>query len=302
MLTTADVLGVLLGLGAACFQAGSYVASRRFLTECRPSSAALFGTSHLQMGVLSLLVLPFLLKFPTPSPSVWLFPLCATAFSYLAGQWLVFEALKHSDSSKVAPLLGLKIPILAVATVTVLDQPIAPAAWVAVGLCTAASFAIAPPTHLPSRNALVLTSLGCIGYCLSDLNIPKLVLALRGHVRSEVFTGVALCYLLCALPGFIVSAQQKILLDRRTHFFALPHALCWFLAMCCLFGCFHFIGVIPGNMLQSTRGIISVLAGVYLSNLGLLHLENMTGRTTLVTRLVAATVMGASICMYFYVK
>lgn len=49
-------------------------------------------------------------------------------------------------------------------------------------------------------------------------------------------------------------------------------------AMFFLFGCFGTIGVVYGNILQSLRGVISILVGFLIARMGFVSLEEKVGR------------------------
>ena len=80
--------------------------------------------------------------------------------------------------------------------------------------------------------------------------------------------------------------------------YALPWAVAWLAAMLFLFGCFDRIGVIFGNILQATRGIMSIVLGVAVAALGHLRLEQKVSRGVLVRRIVAAALMFTAIALY----
>ncbi len=294
--------GIAFGLLAALFQALSYVASRRFLTECRPASTLLFAASHLQMGAASLLALLFLWPSQLPAFQQIIWPLLGTSVSYLLGQWMLFRVLRQADSSQISPLLGFKVPMLALATAVVFDRAPSPIGWGAVILCTASGLIISPPHGLPQLRVLLLTALTCLGYCGSDLCIPILVRRLAPVSQNPVLLGVTLTYLFCGLVGLILCAHSGILRDARVQRFALPHATSWFLAMCCLFSCFAAVGVVAGNMLQASRGLLSIAIGMLITRLGLLHLDNLNSRRTLLQRGFGAIGMTAAILLYLYTQ
>jgi uncharacterized membrane protein len=293
-----QTLGIALGLGAGLLQAASYLGSRRFLTAEGTTPTQLFGLGHVQMGMATLVALPFLLPPQFPEHPSWLYYLLGSSLFYLCGQWLIFNALQHSDSSQVAPLLGFKIPILALFSSLLLGQGITPLGWLAVALCTTAGLLVSPPRGLPNLRVLALVGLGCLGYCGSDLCIPRLVHSLEPV--SEHASPLALCltYSFCSLVGLAVCIQRRVLTDLRRHRYALPYSVAWLLAMLCLFACFAQIGVVAGNILQSIRGILSVLLGMLISRAGLLHLENLNDKRIFRLRLAGAVLMTGAIVLY----
>jgi hypothetical protein len=58
------------------------------------------------------------------------------------------------------------------------------------------------------------------------------------------------------------------------------------------------VGAVFGNVVQSTRGIMSVVIGAVLAHLGWHELEQQVDRATLVRRIGAACLMTAAIAVY----
>jgi hypothetical protein len=58
------------------------------------------------------------------------------------------------------------------------------------------------------------------------------------------------------------------------------------------------VGVVYGNILQSTRGLISLGLGAASVKLGLLHLESKTSRSVFARRLIATSMMTAAVVLY----
>ena len=79
---------------------------------------------------------------------------------------------------------------------------------------------------------------------------------------------------------------------------ALPFAATWLLSMVFLYACFAFVGPVFGNILQSTRGIISIVLGAGLARLGLEHLEQKVSRPVLRQRIGAAILMCAAVWLF----
>jgi len=298
-LSATTTAGLLFGLGAAFFHACSYVASRRFFSACGKDTTLLFGFSHLHMGVFSVVLFPLLLPGkPLPPIGGWWYFMLGTAGFYMTGQWLMLHTLRHTDSSKVAPLLGLKIPVVAMISAVFLGDPPTAWGWVAVFLCTAAALSISPPTGMPELRVLGLVILTCGGYCMSDIFIPLFVRSFDSVSSFPAPFAVCLVYIVCGVVGVGTSWRSGKIRDRRVHLYAFPHAVSWILAMVCLFACFALIGVVPGNMLQSTRGIMSVVMGLWLTRAGLMHLDDVSGKGVFIRRLGGACAMAGAIVLF----
>jgi hypothetical protein len=68
--------------------------------------------------------------------------------------------------------------------------------------------------------------------------------------------------------------------------------------MIALYACFGLINVVFGNVIQSTRGLISVLVGAHLAGLGMVHLEQVTPRSVFARKLLAAAMMTGAITIF----
>ncbi|MFO7820581.1 MAG: EamA family transporter [Lentisphaeria bacterium] len=296
------IIGILCGLGAAFFQACSYFASRSFLHHCTRRSRVLFGIGHLQMGIAAFAAFPFLLDGPLPPVSEWWLQLAATSGFYLTAQRLLFLSLKKTDSSVVAPLLGLKIPLLGIISVLFLGDSLPAGAWAAVVLCTAAAFLVSPPRGLPEFRGLLLILLTCLGYCGADIFIPRLVERIAPASDYPILLGVSMTYMVCGVIGVITAWHQKAFQVRHVQRHALPYAVTWLTGMCFLFAAFSTVGVIFGNMLQSTRGLISVMIAALVLRLGWEGLETRTTRRIFWLRLGGAVLMTGAIVLYYLAK
>jgi drug/metabolite transporter (DMT)-like permease len=297
--TTLETIGILSGLAAAVCHSVSYLFSRLFVIQRQSAVMRLLVAAHLIMGVMSLVLLPFVWTAELPPLRNYVLPLFGAAFFYLAGQAGLFFMVKRTDSSRVAPLLGFKIVILALLVVLFMGQHLKLQQWLAVILSVAATLALSQTGGaLPLRTILWLATT-CTAYSLSDLSIAGLVkgLAPLSPLRASI-VGVCFSYILCGMAGLILlpwSGGAHVWDDWR---YALPFAAAWMLAMVFLYVCFGLIGPVYGNILQSTRGIISIFIGAYLARIGMEHLEQKVSRWVLLRRVAAAILMCVAIWLF----
>lgn len=298
--------GIVIGLGAALAQSLSYLFTRLYVIRQPSAAFRLLVQGHLAMAVMSGAILPFCWPEVCPPVRQFIWPLVGACAFYLLGQLSMFITLRAAEASRISPLLGLKILILAVVTSLAMwlvpwlpiGKHLALGQWLAVGLSVWAALLLrAVGGHLPWR-AMFWVLVSCILYSFSDLCIKALVESLRevGSTRA-VFLGTCFTYILCGVMALAAlpwsGAGQKG--DLR---WAIPWAVSWLGAMFLLYGCFFISGVVFGNILQSTRGLISVLLGVAVAKLGHLHVEQKLPRRILVRRVAAAMLMFAAICLY----
>jgi len=301
------IIGIITGLLAALCQSLSYLVTRHYVQKRSVAGASrqLLVLGHLWMGVFSLLVLPFVWH-GTLADVVRVLP--AVGYSgvfYLAGQFALLIALKHTEPSRVSPLLGFKIIVLAVMASFVVQPHAAGTVgltlmqWSGVALCCIAVVALNFSGNRLRRRAIVAIAFACVVYSLSDWNITILVKQIEAFAPKTVapFYAAALTYLLTGLIAlaFLPACDFRDKLAWRD---AAPWAAAWFLAMIFLYTCFGLIGPVLGNILQSSRGLISILLGSLFVHLGHLHIEPFLGRSVFLRRLAAGVLMFAAVILY----
>ena len=214
-----------------------------------------------------------------------------------AGQFFFFQAQHEIESSRLSSLLGLKIIVLSLIYVLCLQRQILPLQWLAVFLCALAAIGMNFTGMRISWKGGLWLFCSLVSYSLSDIFSTELILLVNGDSMIwKSLGGMALSY---TCYGFLGS-----LLIFRTGFRwiwwrdAIPYGICWYLAMVVLFVCFGLVGVIFGNIVQATRGIISVLLGFVLLKLGFQHLEPGVSARIWIRRLLLAVLMVLSMVIY----
>jgi len=291
-------LGIIFGVATAALQAIAYLLSRILFGRGFPL-IKLLAMGHVVMAVAAGPVLVAVWRADMPGPAVWLWPVVGTVGGYLIGQCGLFYALRHTEASRVAPLLGLKIVMLAVLAVTLLDLPLSPEQWVAVVIATAAAFVLNHTGGSIPVRALAAILVTCLFYSFSDLMIVQLVDAVQlddGRVVASIrATAMAYVFLgVVALPLLPWLGSRKL----RDWKAVLPYAAAWLGSMFCMFAAIGLVQVVLANILQSTRGIIAVVLGAIVAKIGHVHLEQRTTRAVLVRRVVAATLMTVAVALY----
>lgn len=292
-------LGIGFGFGAAMFQSLSYVCIRLFNKRHDNNIIALLALSHILMGLISIPLAILMWPEAMPGIRVYIWSLIGTSGFYLLGQFFLFAAIIHSEPSRVSPLLGLKVFILTLISVVFLRQHFDLSKWIAVGLTTGAVLLLSNSGKRLESRFILLGLLACVSYCLSDLCIKVLVdhFAFMGILPGAVIA-TALSYIVCGLCGIAVVIINPTHSTRDTWLYAVPFAVSWFVAMIFLFSCFGLIGVVFGNILQSTRGIISIVLGFVIAHIGFETLEPKPSRRMIVQRLAAAVMMTAAVVLF----
>jgi len=299
--------GVAAGLLAAVSSAVSYLISRHHVSG-GGSSLRLLVLAHALMGAACLPVAWLSWPAGLPADRVWIGPLAGSSGCYLVGQAVVFSALARADASRVAPLLGLKIAMLAGIVSCAAAVPLDARQWSAVALSLVAAFMLQRGGGM-RPSAVGFTLAACVAFAVSDLFIVALIDGLQeaataagmslGRLEAG-FLGMLVTYATCGLLAAVGLAGRSALRPtcRRDWVAAGRYACMWLLGMAGLYTCFGAVGVVFGNILQSTRGIMSIAIGATLAHAGWHDLETRIDRRTLVRRLVAAGLMTAAIALY----
>jgi drug/metabolite transporter (DMT)-like permease len=298
--------GVIAGLVAAAASAVSYLLSRHHGGREGRGSLRLLVHAHLVMGA-ACLPLCWLLAPAGIAVSAWLpdcLPAClGSAGSYLLGQAAVFAALQRTDASLISPLLGLKIAVLAVLVACVAGPPLDGRQWLAVGLTASAVLLLSRAGGRLSPFVLAIVAAACLGFATADILIVRLIDAIQnaaataGREVSRLHAGalgMAVTYVACGLAALplIRSVPAR---GRSDWLAATQYSAAWLSGMVALYACFGMVGVVLGNILQSTRGLMSVGLGASFAHLGWHDLEQPVSRAMLARRVVAGLLMTAAI-------
>jgi len=291
--------GILFGIAAALVQSFSYVFSRMFMVKFPGSAVVLLAVSHVIMGLFSLLVLRIFWPPEPPAVSSYWLPVAGTVFFYLSAQICFFFALRHSDASRVSPLLGLKILFIALISSAALGERFSSLQMLAIGFSLGAAGLLSWSEGVILWDSLIWVVGTCFGYSLSDVCVREVIRSFEylGLFRGAVVSA-GLCYSVCGMIGagllFTVPRPSKAVWSN-----ALPFSVTWFTAMLFLFASFASIGIVYGNIIQSTRGVISVLLGVLISAAGHVHLEEKMTTMMLIKKSGAALLMIGAIVLYY---
>ena len=79
---------------------------------------------------------------------------------------------------------------------------------------------------------------------------------------------------------------------------AAPYAAVWFVAMAALYACFALCGIVLGNIVQNTRGLLSIALGWLVARAGRTDLEERVSRAVLARRVAAAALLLAAVALY----
>jgi len=299
-------LGIVFGLVAAFFQSVSYVVSAGYVRRTGKPGWTLTAPQRIVQAVPSM-ALAWIFR---PQGEISWTPVLATvALSIVAVYFAdsgLFQTQRHVEPSRVAPLQSVKIPLVALFSFVAFGTTYGICQFIGMALVLgAAALLMDAGGRIPVRAwlwLLVCTSF----YAISDLSIGHLLsLSLEpcdGVFSSSMFAlglshGAAG---LCAVPAYAVqrAAGAAHPVGREWLRFVVPYAAAWILAMVFLFVCFSLSGVVLGTIAQSTRGVISVMLGVFLARHGFADLESRMTRKVFLRRLAAAALIVVALAVY----
>lgn len=300
--------GIVAGIASAFFSSLSFLVARHAGT--RPSGGPggaplrLLIDAHVVMAAaclpLAWATLPSGMSFAAGPLRAALPPIAGSATFYLLGQACVFLALSRVDASRVSPLLGLKVVMLAVIATAFMGHSLDWQQWAGVCLSAAAALALRSSGGVLPALPTALILLACLAYSISDICIVASIDALSaggsvGRLRAGVI-GMAVTYTAC---GCLMLGLTRLhgRRERADWVAAAQYAAAWLTSMIGLYACFGLLGAVFGNVMQSTRGIQSVVIGAVLARLGWHDLEQRLDRGTLLRRAAAAVLMTAAITM-----
>ena len=293
------LFGIAAGVVTALLQAISYVCSAGFMLKYK-SPLRLVIFSQLAMGVFCLPFVPFL--FPAellgqlPEFALWV-GVWLMVFSI--GQIAFFSALRTIESSRISSLLGLKIIVLSVIYVLLLRTPLTGLQWLAVFLSTVAAVGMNWSGGARfSGKGLCFLALALIFYSLTDMTETRLVnmMPSEGNIIRNSFAVGTVCYSILGIAT--LPFLLKFRWTNRQFVRAIPFALAWFLSQVALFVCFGTIGTVFGNVIQSSRGVISIVIGILLLRFGLGKLDAKISDAMWLRRAVASILMALGIILY----
>ena len=289
----------MLGFAAALCISVSYLCAVVFTHDSQKGILTLMSFAHMIMGCFALILAFFLWPDHMLPFQEYALSLFSTSVFFLLAQTCLFFGLKNSHASRVSPLLGLKVFMLALISLFFLNQNFSTQQWGAVILSALAAVMLTQSGGNLSWQCIAWILAAGLFYCLSDLGIASLVSHFNylGLTHAAIFS-CSLAYIICGLFGlaaFIFLKERSV----KLFLYSIPYSVVWFIGVLFLFTCFGAIGIVFGNIVQSTRGIISIGLGVIVAYMGFEKLEEKISRKVFLKRLCAAMLMSGAIILYY---
>lgn len=259
------IFGILCGLGAATAQAWSYVVSRRFVLEQQGGSLRLLGLGHLWMGLAASVALVVLWRTPDAGWAGIIGPLAIGLGCYLMAQSFFYWTVRYLPASRIGPLMGIKIAILACLVSGFGIETLGLWHWLAVFLTLIATWTVhksGEPIPLKAWFGLLATVGSFAG---SDIGIRLLIEAVSSErsIGGAAFSA-ALTYAVAGALGILLTGLHGFP-KRAECSGSIIYAVAWGTGMICLYSAVALLDVVLAMMLQGMRGPIGVCFGALAS-------------------------------------
>ena len=300
--------GVYAGVGAAALMAGSYLSSGWALRRTPGlTPVGVFFNALAGMALAFLAGIWFVWDNGlVMKVGAYLPPVLATTFFYCLGQCLVFLAQKDIDASRIVPLLGLKLPMLALLNLTVFRQRFGVLQVAAIALTVLAAFVLNNAGRRIGWLNMALVVAGCLAYCLSDtfirISVQRLQDAIYGNRLVAASAACTLVtYLLCGVLGFaVVRLGPAHFRVKGATLHTLPYAIFWVPSIILFSICLVRLGTVYGNIIQASRGLLAILFVQLLSLVGLYKVDGKATTLVVARRVLAALLIIAATALYNY--
>ncbi|MBR2358338.1 MAG: EamA family transporter [Lentisphaeria bacterium] len=295
-MSTTLLLGIAGGLVAAFMQSCSYLGGRRFLATCG-NSLQLLVSSLIICGAAAWIMAIFLLD--THKIFSWqmagFLTMCNGGF--IAGQWGFFNAQKHIESSRIASLLGLKVLVVMLLAMIFLREKFVYMQYLAVAIAATAAMLMNWNKGKLDWNGMGFLFVALLGYAVSDLGVQQVVREISsGQPVKDGVCGFILSYGTMGILALM--AVKPCNISRKMLKGAFMQAGCWIVSMWGLYISFGLIGASFGNVVQASRGVISLLLGIILSRFAINGLEQKQSVAVWLRKAAAALLMFGAIVLY----
>ena len=251
------------------------------------------------MSLVAMMIIPFIWD-ERITDWKWLGDAAGANGFYIIGQIGLFAALGNSDSSRVAPLLGLKIPCVAVLAIVLMDHTLEPLQWCAVILSVAAAFLLNRiGGNLPKRVVGGVVFAVAMFAC-SDIFIVRLINTM-GTGFPAAAHAVCVSYIMC---GLMSAASMPWVGTRNPAAWRAtgPYAAAWLPSMFLFYASLAICKPVLGNIVIAHRGLFAIALGSILAWLGHEHLEQKAPVSVVIRRTIAAILMINAVVLYEMAK
>ena len=289
-------LGILSGLLTAFMQSFSYLGGRRFLARYGNARQLLIASLVICGAAAWILAIFFL---DTTKIFSWkmLGLLIMSNGGFVAGQWGFFNAQKHIESSRIASLLGLKVLVVMFLSIVMLRAQFTLWQYTAIVLAAFAAMLMNWSKGRLELGGMGFLLMALVGYAFSDMGIQMVVAYLEcSSPIAGGLSGYVLTYGTMGIGALLLMKPLKV--SWKMVAGALPQGVCWTISMWGLYVCFGLIGAAFGNVIQASRGVVSLVLGIVLSYFAIDGLEQKQSWQVWLRKALAAILMFGAIVLY----
>lgn len=304
-----NLLGIAAGLLSAILQSCGYVSSALFLKRHDGNAREMLAYTQLVQAIVSLPL--FFALVPSDAlrdGQIWLsnlYWLCIFTIT----QFSMFYAQRTVEPSKIATWLGLKIAVLALLTTfwPLNGESVCRWQWLAIAITIGAVFILnASGGMRPGRKGGLCLATFILIASLCDRQQVVIMTAFQAHGASMLTSALLTLSLgywtfgIAAL-GYVV---VRLVRGEKPGIAAVklrdssPFAFFWYSAMISIYFCYGELGPVFGNVVQSTRAVISVAIAFLACRLLRIGAEQNVSAGLWLRRLLAAALMTGGIILY----
>jgi len=279
---------VWLTLAASLLHAFTFAYSKQFLAHSQNRVKLAFYSQY-AVGLLGMLLLPFV-GVDNFIDNIGL--IVTMGVFVMIGQVAYLNALRHGDASFVVPMLGLKMFVVAGFSALIFSETYGPMVYLgAFGVFVSLFFLNDGKLHGSSR-ALLFVLLTCLMFGAADITVMAL---LRNGVQ-----GFQIAAYVFAIPTMVMMPLSPILFKND---WKVSAPLAKTLA---IYGSVHLCGVVLLmlafvqsqqvtliNILQSSRGLMSIGVIYLMARIGFSEIEHLTHRQLTIRGFGGALMFGS---------
>ena len=279
---------VWLTLAASLLHAFTFAYSKQFLAHSQNRVKLAFYSQY-AVGLLGMLLLPFV-GVDNFIDNIGL--IVTMGVFVMIGQVAYLNALRHGDASFVVPMLGLKMFVVAGFSAFIFSETYGPMVYLgAFGVFVSLFFLNDGKLHGSSR-ALLFVLLTCLMFGAADITVMAL---LRNGVQ-----GFQIAAYVFAIPTMVMMPLSPILFKND---WKVSAPLAKTLA---IYGSVHLCGVVLLmlafvqsqqvtliNILQSSRGLMSIGVIYLMARIGFSEIEHLTHRQLTIRGFGGALMFGS---------
>ena len=279
---------VWLTLAASLLHAFSFAYSKQFLVHSQNRVKLAFYSQY-AVGILGMGLLPFV-GLGNFFDNIGLILTMGTFV--MIGQVTYLNALRHGDTSFIVPMLGLKMFVVAAMSAVLLDETYGPMVYVGALGVFFSLFFLNDGKLRGSSKALMFVLLTCLMFGGADVTVMYLL--------KRGINGFQIAAYVFAIPTLVMMPLSPILfkndwqvtpaLGKTLAIYATIH-LCGVVMLMIAFMQSQQVTLI--NILQSSRGLMSIGVIYLMGRIGFSEIEHLTGRQLAIRSFGGALMFGS---------